>query len=93
MLAQRRVCFVDAYHKRHLIEITVAKRPDTEQIHKLKTALSKAINGDVKLSVEVDPEIIGGIKIRKADKVIDNTVRMALKQAAGRIKGLKMKDE
>jgi F-type H+-transporting ATPase subunit delta len=69
---------VDVYRQRTLIEVTVAKEPEEEEIVKLKADLSKAINGEVKLSVQVDPDIIGGIIIKKGDKVIDNSVKKSL---------------
>jgi F0F1-type ATP synthase delta subunit len=37
-----------------------------------------AMNAEIKLSVTVDPEIVGGIVIRKGDLMIDNSVRTIL---------------
>jgi F-type H+-transporting ATPase subunit delta len=59
----------------------MAREPEEEEIIKLKSDLSKAINGEVKLAVQVDPEIIGGIIIKKGDKVIDNSVKKALESS------------
>lgn len=72
---------VDVYRQRTFVEVTMAREPEEEEIVKLKSDLSKAINGEVKLAVQVDPEIIGGIIIKKGDKVIDNSVKRALESA------------
>ena len=72
---------VDVHHERSLVEVTVAKALDDEQTKKLKAGLQDAINGEVKLSVEVAPAIIGGIIINKGDTVIDNSVKSALQRA------------
>jgi F-type H+-transporting ATPase subunit delta len=68
----------DAMHNRKRIEVTLAKEPTAEQIETLKAELREAIAAEVKLTVKVDPEIIGGIIIRKGDKVIDNSVKSIL---------------
>ena len=77
---------IDVYYDRHLVEVTLAKEPDDDRIKKLKADLGDAINAEVKLEVIVEPEIVGGIIIKKDDKVIDNSVRMALQRAAEQIK-------
>ena len=71
----------DAHYKRSLIEVTLASSPEDEQLEKLKADLKDAMGGDVKLLVNVDPEIIGGIIIRKGDKIIDNSLRTVLNHA------------
>lgn len=72
---------VDVYHERALVEVTVPKALDDKQIEQLKAGMKDAVNSEVKLTVEVDPKIIGGIIIKKADTVIDNSVRTALQRA------------
>ncbi len=72
---------IDAHYKRSLIEVTLASSPEDEQLEKLKADFKDAMDGDVKLLVNVDPEIIGGIIIRKGDKIIDNSLRTVLSHA------------
>ena len=69
---------LDEHKNRHRIEVTLAKEPTDEQIEKLKQDLADAINAEIKMSVEVDPSILGGIIIRKGDLMIDNSARSIL---------------
>lgn len=76
---------LDAYYKRHPIEVVLADKPDQKQFDELKVQLGKAIDGEVKLTVEVDPSIIGGIIIKKDGKVIDNSISTLLNRAISTI--------
>lgn len=69
---------LDLHQDRCLIEVTLANKPSDRQTQKLKGELADAINGKVKLTIEVAPDIIGGIVINKNGKVIDNSVRTML---------------
>lgn len=60
------------------VEVTLASQPDVEQIEKLKADIKDAVNAEIKLSVNIDPEIIGGVIIKKGDLVVDNSVRTIL---------------
>ncbi len=81
-IADRYELLVDKYHHREIIEVTVSKELDPQQVEKLKEQLGKAIQGQVKLSVGVDEGIIGGIIIKKDDMIIDSSVRATLQRAA-----------
>jgi len=72
---------VDVHRGRALVEITLARTPDDEQIRMLEADLKDAINKEVKLSLVVEPAIIGGIIIKKDDVVIDNSVKTTLQRA------------
>jgi F0F1-type ATP synthase delta subunit len=63
------------------IEASVPYALDDDAMETLKKTLSEAVNNPVKLTVNVAPDMIGGIIIRKDDKVIDNSVRTALRRA------------
>lgn len=69
---------MDQYHNVQRLEITLAKTPDDAQLEKLKAELSDAVKSEVKLAVQVNPEILGGIIIKKGEMIIDNSVRSIL---------------
>ncbi len=71
---------MDVRRQRALVEVVVAQELDDEGVVKLKADLAGAINKEVKLSVRVEPEIIGGIIIKKDDLVIDNSVKTTLQR-------------
>ena len=80
-ICDRYETLVDVYHQRRLVEVKVSHKLGEDELKKLKADLGEAIKSEVKLSVEVDPDMIGGIVIKKDDKVIDNTIRRALEEA------------
>ncbi|MBW8017546.1 MAG: ATP synthase F1 subunit delta [Planctomycetes bacterium] len=74
---------IDKHYQRHPVEVTLAHQPDHKQIEDLKLRIGQAISGSVKLSIDVDPSIVGGIILHKDGKVIDNSVATRLKRAVG----------
>ncbi|MBW8035010.1 MAG: ATP synthase F1 subunit delta [Planctomycetes bacterium] len=80
-ISQKYETLFDLHYDRHMVEITLAAKPDEKQLEKLQKNLSDAIKGTVKLAVEVDPDIIGGIIIKKDGRMIDNSVRTAVRVA------------
>lgn len=77
-IQDRYTAMMDQRHNIHRLEITLAATPDAAQLDAIKHDLAAALNGEVKLTVQVDPKILGGIVIRKGDTVIDNSVRSIL---------------
>ncbi|MGI9432764.1 MAG: F0F1 ATP synthase subunit delta [Myxococcota bacterium] len=51
-----------------------------EQFDKLQAALSRKVGHEVQLSVEVDPELIGGLVAQVGDLVLDGSLRTQLTQ-------------
>jgi len=74
---------IDKHYKRHPVQVVLAHQPDQKKIDQLKDRIGEAIGGQVKLSIEVDPSIVGGIILHKDGKVIDNSVATRLKRAVG----------
>ena len=77
-IGDRYQVLMDEKKNLHRIEITLAKELEDEQLAKIKADIEDAIRGQIKLSVNVDPEIIGGIVIKKGDLVVDNSVKTIL---------------
>ncbi len=84
-ISDRYQIMMDKHQQKMLIEITLGKSPSDEFLERLNGDLSRAIHASVKLVVHVDPAIIGGIVIRKSDKVIDNSVRTILKNTVATV--------
>jgi F-type H+-transporting ATPase subunit delta len=57
------------------VTVTVAQGLSREQIEKLSNDLAQAMNAKIDLEVQVDPSILGGVIIRHADKMLDNSIR------------------
>jgi F-type H+-transporting ATPase subunit delta len=51
------------------------------QLAKLVSTLSKQVGKNVRINLEIDPKVLGGISIRYADDVIDGTVVNRLAEA------------
>lgn len=68
-------------------EITAAIKPDDAQIKMLVSQLENKFKRKVVPHVNVNPEIIGGVKIVIGDTVIDASVRGRLQEMAYTLKG------
>ena len=67
--------------------ITAAAKPDDTQVKTLVAQLEARFKQKVVANVNVDPEIIGGVKIVVGDTVIDASVRGRLQEMAYTLKG------
>ena len=59
---------------------------DDGAMDNLRTLLAERFNSDIKLSVKVEPELIGGVKVTVGDEVIDASVRGKLAGLAAALK-------
>ena len=55
---------------------------DDDARQTIANAMSRKLGGQVELTVEEDPALIGGIEVRSGDLVIDDSVRGRLEQLA-----------
>jgi F-type H+-transporting ATPase subunit delta len=55
------------------------------QVSRLSAALAKQVGRNVRINVEVDKGVVGGISIRFADELIDGTVASRLAEAGRRL--------
>jgi F-type H+-transporting ATPase subunit delta len=69
-----------AARQREVAEVTSAVPLDDAQKERLAEALSKATGKQVEVLVIVDPYVLGGLRARVGDRVIDGTVRTRLQQ-------------
>ncbi|GAB6034994.1 F0F1 ATP synthase subunit delta [Galenea microaerophila] len=71
--------------KRVKANVLTAFELTKEQEDQLKTALNKKYDANVEINYEVDPSLIGGIKIKVGDWVIDGSVATQLKELGAAI--------
>jgi F-type H+-transporting ATPase subunit delta len=69
-----------AARQREVAEVTSAVPLDDAQKERLAQALSKATGKQVEVLVIVDPYVLGGLRARVGDRVIDGTVRTRLEK-------------
>jgi F-type H+-transporting ATPase subunit delta len=77
-----------AARRRQLVADVVAALPLTEgQLARLSTALRRIYGRDIRINLDVDPEVIGGLRIQVGGELIDNTVLTKLDVARRRLAG------
>jgi F-type H+-transporting ATPase subunit delta len=67
--------------------VTAALPLTEQQRERLTAALRRIYDHDVWLNVDVDPEVIGGLRVQVGDEVIDATVLSRLDEARRRLAG------
>lgn len=67
--------------------VTVATPMTDEQKERLAAVLRRAYGHEVHLNVQVDPEVIGGIRVQVGDEVVEGTVIARLAQARRHLTG------
>ena len=60
---------------------------DDAQRHRLAQALSGIYGKSVQVNVDVDPEVVGGIRVQVGDEVVDGTILRRLEEARRLIAG------
>lgn len=72
---------VSAYAERLVATVTVAAPMNDAQLDRLETVLAKSYGQSLKLNVEVDPSILGGIKVQVAGEILDGSLASRLTAA------------
>jgi len=72
---------VSAFAARLVATVTVAAPLDTKQLDRLGAALEKNYGQALQLNVEVDPSLIGGVRVQVADQIIDGSLSSRLNEA------------
>lgn len=63
-----------------LAKVTAARALSDAQLTKVQVQLEKTFARKLKLSVEIDPAIVGGLRVQLGDEVIDGSVATQLKE-------------
>lgn len=66
---------------RSIAYVTVARALSHDQAERLRKALSGQVGRDVNLQVSLDPGVVGGVRVRIGDEVIDGTLAARLEAA------------
>ena len=69
---------------RHMV-VTLAREVTDEEAGELNARLSSATGGEVAATLQVRPEIIGGIVIREGDTLYDGSLKRQLDAMRGRL--------
>jgi F-type H+-transporting ATPase subunit delta len=64
-----------------IAHVRTAQELSSTQVDTLKKSLAEQVGRNVRLNVEVDPTILGGVSIRFADELIDGSLASRLAQA------------
>ncbi len=72
---------LSAYAERLVATVVAAAPLDKKQLDRLEKALSKSFGLDIKVNVEIDKTIIGGLKVQVAGQIIDGSLSARLNQA------------
>jgi F-type H+-transporting ATPase subunit delta len=77
-----------AARRRQLVAEVIAALPLTEgQRARLSTALRRIYGRDIRINLDVDPEVIGGLRVQVGGELIDSTVLAKLDGARRRLAG------
>jgi F-type H+-transporting ATPase subunit delta len=72
---------VAAYSERLIAQVTVATPLSADQAKRLSSALTATYGHGVKVNVEVDPAVLGGVRVQIAGEVLDGTIASRLNEA------------
>ena len=72
---------VSAYAERLVATVTVAAPVSDKQLERLEALLAKSYGQSLKLNVEVDESILGGMKVQVGGEILDGSLSARLLQA------------
>ncbi|GAA1930758.1 hypothetical protein GCM10009737_35880 [Nocardioides lentus] len=74
-------------HSERVATVRVAQELGQAELDRLQRALTRQYGREVHLNVQVDPAVIGGMRVEIGDDVIDGTVSSRLDEARRRLAG------
>ena len=78
-----------ARRSRVIALVRVAAPLSSAQSERLSASLNKQVGQPVRINIEIDPAVIGGVSVRFADELVDGTVSHRLAGAARAVVGSK----
>jgi F-type H+-transporting ATPase subunit delta len=76
-----------ARREQFVAHATVAAPLSAKHQDRLQAALSKVFSHEVQLNVDVDPTIVGGVRVEVGDEVVDGSILRRLEEAQRRLAG------
>ena len=70
----------DLREGRQHVYVTAARPISEDQLSEIRERLEKATGKKILIHQKIDPHVVGGLRIKLGDKVIDGTVRQRLHQ-------------
>ncbi|GAB6099486.1 F0F1 ATP synthase subunit delta [Halanaerocella petrolearia] len=81
---------VDKEANRLEVEVRSPIELSQEQQERLQTKLAEQLNKDIKLEVEIKPDLIGGLVLKIGDKIIDGSLASQLENLNQNLKELEV---
>ena len=69
--------------------VRIATPMTTVQLDRLATSLTNKVGQPVRINIEIDPKVIGGVSVRFADEIVDGSISNRLAGAARALVGSK----
>ena len=68
----------DQHEGRIRARVVTARKLDEDLLQALRSAIEQRTNKSVDLTEQVDPEVLGGLRVNVGDRVLDGTLRRSL---------------
>lgn len=86
-VVERFIALVGERQQRWIAEVTVSRPLSETQLNRLESALNSLYKRDLTVHVEVDSGLVGGIRVRVADEVVDSSVITRLHELGRKMAG------
>ncbi len=84
-LVQRFVELVAKRQQRWIAYVSVTRDLSAEQVTRLQAGLNNLYGRELKINVNIDPTLVGGIKVAVGDEVVDATAATRLNDLSRRL--------